>query len=91
MRLQQGSKLWALRKIVITTVTIITSFKKLLYLQFTSSSSFYIALKIVANNIKYVWHLTGFFFQYLSFLLQFVLLLADIFIYLFVLLLSAVY
>ena len=62
MRLQQDSKLWALRKIVITTVTIITSFKKLLYLQFTSSSSFYIALKIVANNIKYVWQLTGFFF-----------------------------
>ena len=94
MRLQQDSKLWALRKIVITTVTIITSFKKLLYLQFTSSSSFYIALKFVANNIKYVWQLTGFFFfffQDLSFLLQFVLLLADIFIYLFVLLLSAVY
>ena len=65
MRLQQDSKLWALRKIVITTVTIITSFKKLLYLQFTSSSSFYIALKIVANNIKYVWQLTGFFFPIL--------------------------
>ena len=63
MRLQQDSKLWALRKIVITTATIITSFKKLLYLQFTSSSSFYIALKIVANNIKYVWQLTGFFFS----------------------------
>ena len=65
MRLQQDSKLWALHKIVITTVTIITSFKKLLYLQFTSSSSFYIALKIVANNIKYVWQLTGFFFPIL--------------------------
>ena len=62
MRLQQDWKLWALRKIVITTVTIITSFKKLLYLQFTSSSSFYITLKIVANSIKYVWQLTGFFF-----------------------------
>ena len=67
MRLQQDSKLWALRKIVITTVTIITSFKKLLYLQFTSSSSFYIALKIVANNIKYVWQLTGFSFFFFFF------------------------
>ena len=39
-----------------------------------------IALKIVANNIKYVWQLTGFFFfilLYSLFLLQFVLLLTD--------------
>ena len=45
------------------------------------------ALKIVANNIKYVWQLTGFFFlilHYSLFFLQFVLLLTDLFIYLFI-------
>ena len=45
-----------------------------------------IALKIVANNIEYVWQLTGFFIIYFPILFIFIvicLLLTDEFIYLF--------